>query len=268
MTSVQNRKRRDGVGEFVAVGGRQVDDVEHQGGHVVAGACIQRRVDQCACGFFRRGSLAQQHLKPMIGQHAMNTVAADQEPVVLAQSDGRVIEAGKILEADGAVEQMGEIAAAGDVVRGQPLQASLAQAIGAGVADVNDVALPPRQDDRGKGAAHAAEQGIGAALRVDPAIGGFQRTRRPAAHAERFGKGIIGVDEATNREFGGFPPALVSADAVGDRGDNVAVGHTGPAEAGPDVILISRALAGLADETDANPEISLRTDRHPRGLSS
>jgi hypothetical protein len=141
-----------------------------------------------ARGFFRRGALAQQHLQPVIGQHAMNAVAADQKPVVLAQSDGGVIEAGKILEADGAVEQVREIAASGDVVRGQPLQAPLAEAIGAGVADVNDVALPPRQDDRREGAAHAAEQGIGAALRVDPAIGGFQRARGAAAHAERFGR--------------------------------------------------------------------------------
>ena len=49
---------------------------------------------------------------------------------------------------------------------------------------------------------------------------------RAAAHAERFGEGIIGVDEASNREFGGFPSALVSADAVGDRGDDVAVDVT------------------------------------------
>ena len=110
---------------------------------------------------------------------------------MLPQSDGGVIEAGKVLEADGAVEQMREIAAAGDVVRGQPLRRPSLEAIGAGVADVNDVALPPRQDDRREGATHAAEQGIGAALRVDPAIGGFQRTRGAAAHAERFGEGII-----------------------------------------------------------------------------
>ena len=230
---VQNGKRRDRVGEFVAVGGRQVDDVEHQRSHVVAAAGIQRRVDQRARGFFRRGALAQQHLQPVIGQHAMNAVAADQQPVVLAQPDGGVVEAGEILEADGAVEQMGEIAASGDVVLGQPLQAPLAQAIGAGVADVNDVALPPRQDDRREGAAHAAELGIDAALRVDPAIGGLQRTRGAAAHAERFREGIIGVDEASNREFGGFASALVSADAVGDRGDDVAVAPAGPAEAGP-----------------------------------
>src|SRR5438552_6321808 len=107
---------------------------------------------------------------------------------------------------------------------------------------------------------------MGAALRVDPAIGGFQRARGPAAHAKCFGKGIIGVDEASNRELGGFASALVSTDAVGDRGDDVAVAPTGPAEAGPDVILIGGALAGLADEADANPEISLRTDRHPRDL--
>jgi hypothetical protein len=37
-------------------------------------------------------------------------------------------------------------------------------------------------------------------------------------------------------------------------------------EAGADVILIGGALPGLADQADANPEITLRTDRHPRGL--
>ena len=126
--------------EFVAVGGRQVDDVEHQRRHVVAGAGGQRCVDQRARGFFRRGALAQQHLQAVIGQHAMNAVAADQEPVVLAQSDGGVIEAREILKADGAVEQMREIAASGDVVLGQPFQAAFAQAIGAGVADMNDMA--------------------------------------------------------------------------------------------------------------------------------
>ena len=131
---------------------------------------------------------------------------------------------------------------------------------------MNDVAQPPRQDDRGEGATHAAEPGIGAALRVDPAIGGFQRPRRPAAHAERFRQRIIGVDEAADRELGGFPSALVSADAVGDGGDDIAVGHAGLPEADADIILIAGALAGLADETDAYSEISLRTDRHPLSL--
>ena len=128
-------------------------------------------------------------LQAVIGQHAMHAVAADQEPVVLAQSDGGVIEAREILEADGAVEQMGEIAASGDVVLGQPLQAAFAQAVGAGVADVNA---------RGSAAATGSStekaqlmplsSGIDAALRIDPAIGGFERARRPAPHAERFGQ--------------------------------------------------------------------------------
>ena len=59
---------------------------------------------------------------------------------MLPQPDRGIVEAGELLEADGAVEQMGEVAAPGDVVLGQPLQASFAQAVGAGVADMDDMA--------------------------------------------------------------------------------------------------------------------------------
>ena len=75
----------------------------------------------------------------MIGERGMDAMAAEQEPVVLPQPDRRVVEAGEFLEADRAVEQMREVAATGDVVLGEPLQPSFAQAVGAGIADVNDI---------------------------------------------------------------------------------------------------------------------------------
>ncbi len=68
--------------------------------------------------------------------------------------------------------------------------------------------------------------------RVDPAIGGFERARGPAPHAERFRQRIIGVDEAADRKLRRFASALVAADAVGDGGDDVAVGVAALAEAG------------------------------------
>src|SRR6202011_2124042 len=105
----------------------------------------------------------------------MHTVAADQEPVMLPQSDGRIVETRKILETDGAVEEGGEGAASGDVILGQPFQAAFAQAVGAGITDMNHMAEPSRQDYRREGAAHAAEQGVDPALAMDPVVGGFER---------------------------------------------------------------------------------------------
>ena len=101
-------------------------------------------------------------------------------------------------------------------------------------------------------------------MRIDPAIGGFERARSSAPYTERFRQGIVGVDKAAGRKFGGFPSALVAADAVSDGGDNVAVGYPGLTEANADIVFIARSLAGFADETDTNLKISLRTDRHPR----
>jgi hypothetical protein len=176
---------------------------------------------------------------------------------MLAQPDRGVVETGELLEADGAAQHVGEIAAAGDVILGQPLQTALAQAVGAGIADVDDVTGPPRQDHRGECAAHAAKTGIDAALRVDPAVGGFQRARGDAPYAERFRQGIIGVEEGAHREFGRFPSALVTADAVGDSSYDVAAEAAGLAETGGYIVFIGGPLAGLADEADANPEISL-----------
>ena len=56
---VQDRKRRDRMGELVTVRGRQVDDVDHERGGVVAAAGGERRIDNRARGLFRRCTLAQ-----------------------------------------------------------------------------------------------------------------------------------------------------------------------------------------------------------------
>ena len=197
---IQDRKRRDRVREFVAIRRWQVHDVKHQRGDVVAAAGGERRVDQGMCQLLRRRALAQQLLDTVIGERAMDAVAAEQEPVVLPQADGCVVEAGELLEADGAVEQMGEVAAPGDMVLGQPLQASLAQPVGAGVADMDDMAKSSRQDHRRKGTAHAVEPRVDAALGVDPAIDALQRARGSAPHTKRFRQGIIGIDEAARSQ--------------------------------------------------------------------
>ena len=201
-------------------------------------------------------------------EHAVNAVAADQQPIMLPQADRGIVDAREILEADGAVEHMGEVAASGDVILGQPLQTALAQTVGAGVADVNDVTGAARQDHRRERAAHAAEPGIDAALRIDPAIGGLQRARGDAPDAQRFGQGIVGVEKTAHGQFGGFPSALVAADAIRHRGNDVAAECAGLTEAGRDVVFVGGPLAGLADEADANLKISLRTDRHVGDLPS
>ena len=237
---LQDGKGFDRMGEFVAVCRRQVHDVEHQSGHVVAAAGGQRRVHQRARGLLRRSALVEQHLQAVVVEHAVNAVAADQQSIVLPQADRGIVDAREILEADGAVEHVGEVAASCDVILGQPLQTALAQTVGACVADVNDVTGAARQDHRRERAAHAAEPGIDAALRIDPAIGGFQRPRGDAPDAQRFGQGIVGVEKTTHGQFGGFPSALVAADAVSHGGNDVAVEHAGLTEAGRDVVFVGR----------------------------
>jgi len=86
--------------------------------------------------------------------------------------------------------------------------------------------------------------------------------------AERFGQRIIGVDETAHRELRGFAPTLVSADAVGNCGNDIAAYDAVLAEADGDVVLIGRSFTGLARETDTNPEISLRTRGHAQDLPS
>jgi hypothetical protein len=81
----------------------------------------------------------------------------------------------------------------------------------------------PRQDDRRERTAHPAEFGIDAALGIDPAIGRFQRPRSDAPNAQRLRQGIVGVEKAADGQLGGFPSALVTADAVRHRGDDVTV---------------------------------------------
>src|SRR2546430_10128789 len=110
----------------------------------------------------------------MVGQRAVHAVAADQDAIMLPQSNGRVVEAGKILKTDGAVERVRQIAAAGDVILGQKLKPAFAEAIDPGVADVDDMAKPARENGGGESAAHAGKPLVVVALRVDPAVGGLQ----------------------------------------------------------------------------------------------
>src|SRR5207253_6177008 len=91
---------------------------------------------------------------------------------------------------------------------------------------------------------------------------------RDAADAERLRQRIIGVQKAADGQLSGFPSTLVTADAVGHGGDDVAVEGPGLTETGRDIVLVGGALAGLADEADANLKISLRADRHVRDLPS
>ena len=56
---LQNGQGLDRMGQFVAIGGRQIDHIEHQRRHVVAAAGGERGINQRARRFFRRRALAQ-----------------------------------------------------------------------------------------------------------------------------------------------------------------------------------------------------------------
>lgn len=82
---IENRQRRNRVRKIVAIRRRQVDDVEHQRGRIVAAAGREPGLDDSACRLVGRRAFFQQLPEAGIAQRAVNAVAADQETVMLPQ---------------------------------------------------------------------------------------------------------------------------------------------------------------------------------------
>ena len=137
------------------------------------------------------------------------------------------------------------------MVGGQERQAIAAQPIGARVADMNDMRDAPAQDQRREGAAHAGELAVALGERIDPVVERIEHGGRGAAHFHGLGQIAEAVEEAAHRGFGSHPPASGAADAVGDRGDDIAAGlGQFIAEHRAAEILVALARPRLGSKTD------------------
>ena len=117
---------------------------------------------------------------------------------------------------------------------------------------MDDVDVPPGQDQGGEGAGHAGQGSVGVALDVQPAVGCGQRGDGVGFDAFQGTELVLGFEEEADGGFGGDPAAFGAADSVGEGGDQaraVAVGQ----EAGSEV-LVPVAAARVGGGADLHAE--------------
>ena len=177
---------------------------------------------------------------------------------MLPQRNHLVIEFDEVFQTNCAHKPVFEFAAARDMILRQPFETVFAPAIDAAVADMHDMGGAFAQDDRRKCAGHLLELGVDTALRMYPAVDGFECARCRCPHAHCFGHRIKGFDEAANGCFRGDASAGVSADAIGDRCDQPTLRERRwRICAGADIILIVRAKPRQAGKTNLHLQASL-----------
>ena len=135
----------------------------------------------------------------------------------------RIVEPDFGLDAEGAGEDIGPAAGIlAHVVGGHACESVTAQAIGARVADMQDMGDAAAQHHRGEGAAHAAQFVVAAALGKDPAVESIEDGGAGAADFHGFRQIAKAIKKAAHRGFRRHTATFGAADTIGNRGDDVA----------------------------------------------
>jgi hypothetical protein len=150
----------------------------------------------------------------------MDAIGAEKIAIVDLRGLGKVINLNVIAGPDGPFEHALHAPFVEGVVSGEQIQAIVAKAIQAAVADVHDMGLPPAQDQSGQGASHTLKVRVGAADRVDPAIHRLEGTGTFLPHPKKFALAQIAVDEAPHDSFGRHAAPLGPANPVRDSRDH------------------------------------------------
>ena len=245
----QDRQRGGEFGKFVGVHRRQIDDVDHQSRRIVGAAGGERVAHQCFSRLLRRQPFRHAPREPGDRKLAMHAVAANQKTVVLLQSQRQMLDLDRGLETDRPQQRMRHLAAPIDMVLRQLLAAAPVEPIHPGVADMQDMADAATQREGGKGAGHAGEFGIDAALRMHPVVERLQSPRPRALHPERRRQAAPSVEKTAHRRLRRDPSPLSAADSVRHRRDEPAALLAPAAE-----ILIVRPPAARAGEAAAHPQ--------------
>ena len=232
---------------------RQADDVHDQRRGVVMAAGLQRAFDNTSRALFRRGAFVENGLQAPVGERAVNAVAAQQVTVVRPQFVARVIGAHRVLQPDRAIQHVAHVGMRMGMVEREPLQAVVAQAVDARIADVHHMRLAPAQDQRRERRRHRRPRRIALPLGMHPAVHGGQRPRRRAVDTERGRQTQIAVNEPAHGGLGGKPSAGTAAHAVGNHRERVAQ-RRAVTVTGSDVIVVGRTPAGFGGESDTGLE--------------
>ena len=194
----------------------------------------------------------------------MDTVAAQEEPVVGLRRFLGVVDTHRFRGAHRAREGVRRSRMAGRVVHGEASELAASQPVQPRVADMQHMQPAPAQHGRGQGAGHTLERGVRAPDRVQPAVQRLDGAPGRATDAERLALAEQPVEQHPHRELGCHASALGAADAVRDGGHHALQGASARfAEPERGVVLVARARAALAAEagTDFEPALSPRLDR-------
>ena len=244
-----------GKGEIGVVGRRQADDVDHQRRGVVAGARREPGGDELARGRVGRVALRQDCGERGVRDAAMDAVAAQEVAIVEADGIACIIDADALVGTDRPGEDVPQAGAGHRMVGRQPVERAVPPAIGAGVADMDDVHAPPAQDERGQRRRHAGERRVARAHRMRPGIEGLDGAGAVALDAQRRVLPEMPVDEGAHRKLCRHPTALRAADAIGDHRDRtethllLVAAHV---ERG--VVLVRLARTGIGRDAEAKLE--------------
>ncbi len=145
--------------------------------------------------------------------------------------------------------------AAQGVILGQQGQAIIAKAVKPGISKMEDMRLPPAQNQNRKGASHVLQGRISASDRMSPAVHRLEAARARLSHALRRRLAEIAIDEIAHRELRSNSAAFGAADAIGDCSDDA---KTRPLVRRPcvksRVILIALAASLLRAKANAHIE--------------
>ena len=180
---IQYRQRGHHGFQMRLIRRRQADHVHHQGRDVVLTAGVQGRGHQALRRLLGRCAFVQYRLYARVHQYAVQSITAQEKPVVGFEPVGGVVGAHVRLQAHGTQQHVLQVRMMVGVIFGQPLQAMLAQAVHARIAHMHDVRLASAQHQRREGGGHIMQTRVLAALGMHPTIHGRQCTRGGAIYS-------------------------------------------------------------------------------------
>jgi hypothetical protein len=154
---------------------------------------------------------------------SMHAVTAQKKTIVQRHRLRGIVEPDLGLDAKRTIENVGPAGRTlANVVGREQREAIVAKPVGARITDMKHMRNAPAQHQCGKRTTHAVEFCVAPPLRIDPTVERIEDRGRGAAHLHGFGHIAKAVEKTAHGGLGGDAAAFMAADAVRDRGNDIA----------------------------------------------
>ncbi|EXI76185.1 MAG: hypothetical protein AW07_00699 [Candidatus Accumulibacter sp. SK-11] len=157
-----------------------------------------------------------------------DAVGTEQETVASLQVAIEEIELQVAIEPDRTRQHVAELRMVPDVVARQATADPASQQVEPAVTDVGTDVAAPAQNDRGQRRRHAGEFCLPGPFGQHPAVQSTNDLVERVRHAPGVGRRVVVREQSADRILGGFTPPLMTADTVGDGGEQSLVLEFGP----------------------------------------